>query len=121
MKKIITISFVLFMAYIGLGLSVAQGNDDFVFENAQYMNFTGKDECIKSNRSIYNKVMLDNHAGKLYYVGGIYWQNDKFNVSVFTNEKVVNGRMDMVFFYNSLDACKNFNQNYDILVSHIGR
>ena len=47
MKKIVIISFVLFMAYIGLGLSVAQGNNDFVFENAQYMNSTGKDECIK--------------------------------------------------------------------------
>ena len=29
MKKIVTIIFVLFMAYIGLGLSVAQGNDNF--------------------------------------------------------------------------------------------
>lgn len=47
MKKIVVISFILFMAYIGLGLSIAQGNDDFVFENTQYTNFTRKDEGIK--------------------------------------------------------------------------
>ena len=99
----------------------ASNNDDFTLSRAQYMNFTGKDKCVVAGENIYDKVMADNGSGILPYIGGISWRNNLYTVDVFTDEKYENGRLHTVFFYNSLNACNDFNKNFEILAPYIGK
>jgi hypothetical protein len=117
-KKIVIGLFVSCLAAVS---SFGSGNDDdFTLSKAKYMNFTGKDECLKSNAKIYDKVMRDNHLGVLPYIGGVAWNNDIYSADVFTNENYdTNGNLQTIFFYNSLNACTEFNKHYDELIPYI--
>ena len=119
LKKLV--SGLLVSGLVAINCFGSSNNDDFTSSRAQYMNFTGKDACLVAGKDIYNKVMADNSSGILPYIGGITWRNNLYTVDVFTDEKYENGRLHTVFFYNSLNACMEFNKHFDQLAPYIGK
>lgn len=111
---------------IGLALISTLNNcnaDDFNQKVANYKVYSYKESCMKTTENEANKIIQETNTGKRFYISGITWgQKNEYSVNIFSNDEIPNRNVkQVVYYFNTLDACETFKVNYFQLLPYLTR
>lgn len=104
---------------IGMGM-VSYASDDFTYESASVYTTSINKPCQKTTRMQIDNVIKMNHADRMFYMGALWFDNDKYNVFVFTDGIKNGSKLNMYYYFNNNTACKVFFENYDYMMNGMG-
>ena len=104
---------------MGMGM-VSYASDDFTYENASVYTTSINKPCQKTTQMQIDNVIKMNHADRMFYMGALWFDNDKYNVFVFTDGIKNGSKLNMYYYFNNNTACKVFFENYDYMMNGMG-
>lgn len=110
---------VVMVGMIGMCM-VSYASDDFTYESASVYTTSINKPCQKTTRMQIDNVIKMNHADRMFYMGALWFDNDKYNVFVFTDGIKNGSKLNMYYYFNNNTACKVFFENYDYMMNGMG-